>query len=86
MAAWLGLAGVAADEPLGVDTHEQGGVAPDLCEGTAGAEPAGKAENATAAKSEALVPWAKGEAKREVDAPLQGSPNGGKHHSGREAL
>jgi len=65
---------------------KEGSVGPALAEGTSSVEPDGKAEIATATKSEALVPWAKGEAKREVDVPLQGSPNEGKHRGGREAL
>jgi len=64
----------------------EGSFGPALAEGTSSVEPAGKAEIATATKSEALVPRAKGEAKREVDAPLQGSSNEGKCRSGREAL
>jgi hypothetical protein len=49
-------------EPSSVNAHKRGGVlpvvgaAPALAEGTAGVEPAGEAEKATAAKSEALVP------------------------------
>jgi len=64
----------------------EGSVGPALAEGTSSVEPAGEAEIATAIKSEALVPWAKGEAKHEVDAPLQGSPNEGKHRGRHEAL
>ena len=41
-----------------------------MAKGTAGVEHAGEAERAAAAKSEALVHGAKGEAKHEVDAPL----------------
>ena len=56
-------------ERLGVDTHERGeenaagcgGAAPSMAEGTAGAEPAGGAEKATAARLEALEPVAYGE-------------------------
>ena len=48
----------------------EGSVAPGLAEGTAGVEHASEAEKAAAAKSEALVPWAKGEAKHEIGAPL----------------
>jgi hypothetical protein len=50
-------------EPLCVDTHEQGrappvaGTAPALAEATTGVEPAGKAEIASTAEPEALVPW-----------------------------
>ena len=83
----LGLAWTVADmearkvEPSGVDAHERGGAlpvvgaAPVLAEGTAGVEPAGKAEKATAAKPEALVPWAQGMAEREVEM----LPGEGKH-------
>jgi hypothetical protein len=66
-----------AEHPC-VDAHERGGALPvvgaasALAEGTAGVEPAGKAEIATAAKLEALVPWAQGEPGREVDSLLQG--------------
>src|SRR5712691_7564959 len=58
-------------EPSRVDAHEQGGVlpvtgaAPVLAEETAGVEPAGEAERAAAAKSEALAPWMQGETRRE---------------------
>ncbi len=68
-------------EPSGVDTHERGGAllivgdAQALAEGTAGVEPAGEAEKATAAKPEALVPWAQSVAKREVEI----LPGEGKH-------
>jgi len=55
-----------------IRTMEHPHLAP--CEGTASVEPAGKAESATAAKSEALMPWAKGGAKRKVNAVLQRSP------------
>jgi hypothetical protein len=74
-------------------TNEGGGAAtgrataPTLAEGTAGVEPTGKAEKATAAKSEALVPWAQEnagcgwevetssrEAERELNAPPQDGP------------
>ena len=44
------------------------GAASALAEGTAGVEPAGKAKIATAAKLEALVPWAQGEPGREVNS------------------
>jgi len=64
----------------------RGGVAPALGKETASIKPAGKAERATAAKSEALAPWAKGKAKCKVDAPLEGSPNKGKHYSRHEVL
>ena len=47
------------------------GAAPALAEGTAGVELAGEAEIATAAKLEALVPWAQGEARLEVETPPQ---------------
>ena len=59
-------------EPSGVNAHERGGAqpvagtAPALAEGTAGVEPAGETKIATAAKLEALVPWAQGETGREV--------------------
>ena len=63
--------------PSGVNAHERGGAlpvvgtAPALVEGTAGFEPAGEAEKATAAKSEALVPWARDNAGRgrKVETP-----------------
>ncbi len=84
----LGLAWTVADmearkvEPSDVDAHEQGGAlpvvgaAPALAEGTAGVEPAGEAEKATAAKPEALVPWAQGMAEREVEMlPGEGKPS-----------
>jgi len=84
----LGLAWTVADmearkvEPSGVDAHERGGAlpvvgaAPALAEGTAGVEPAGEAEKATAAKPEALVPWAQGMAEREVEMlPGEGKPS-----------
>jgi hypothetical protein len=67
-------------EPSSVNAHEQGGAlpvvgaAPALAEDTAGIEPTGKAEKATAAKSEALVPWAQDKAKR----GLEGMPQEGK--------
>ena len=71
----FGSAGMAENadagevEPSGVDTHERGGAllvvgtAPTLAEGTAGVEPTGEAERATAAKSEALAPRTQGEAR-----------------------
>ena len=77
----FGLAGVVANvdaeevEPSSVDAHERGGTLPvvgaatALAEGTASVEPAGEAQRATVAKSEALVPWAQGVAKREVERP-----------------
>jgi len=43
------------------------GAAPGLAEGTAGIEPAGEAERAAAAKSEALAPWTQGETRPEVE-------------------
>ena len=49
------------------------GAAPALAEGTAGVEPASEAEIATAAKLEALVPWAQGEAGCEVESLPRGS-------------
>ena len=61
------------------------GAAPALAEGTAAIEPAGKAERAPATKSEVSIPRTKGEAKHEVDAPLQGIPNEGKPCSKRKA-
>ena len=48
------------------------GAAPALAEGTTGVEPAGKAEIATAAKLEALVPWVQVKAAREVERLAQG--------------
>jgi hypothetical protein len=47
------------------------GAAPALAEGTAGIEPTGKAEKATTAKSEALVPWAQAKAKRGLEGMLR---------------
>ena len=72
--------------PRALTCMDEGSVGPALAEGTSSVEPASARMGAAAAKSEALVPWAKGEAKRKVDTPLQGSPNEGKHHSGCEAL
>jgi hypothetical protein len=46
-----------------------------LTEGTSGVEPAGEAERATAAKFEALVSWAQGVARHEVER----LPHEGKH-------
>jgi hypothetical protein len=43
------------------------GAAPALAEDTAGIEPAGEAERATTAKSEALAPWTQGETRHEVE-------------------
>jgi hypothetical protein len=60
-------------EPQGVNAHEPGGALPvvgtalALAKSTAGVEPAGEAETATAARSEALIPWAQGVARREAD-------------------
>ena len=80
----LGLVCTVADadagrvEPSRVDAHEQGGVlpvtgaAPVLAEETAGVEPAGEAERAAAAKSEALAPWMLGETRREVKTLREG--------------
>src|SRR5712691_6887078 len=80
----LGLVCTVADadtgrvEPSRVDAHEQGGVlpvtgaAPVLAEETAGVEPAGEAERAAAAKSEALAPWMQGETRREVKTLREG--------------
>ena len=65
------------DHPC-VDAHERGGAlavvgaASALAKGTAGVEPAGKAEIPTAAKLGALVLWAQGEPGREVDSLPQG--------------
>ena len=65
-------------EPSGVDTHERGGAlpvagaAPALAEGIAGVEPAGEAERAAAAKSEALAPWTQGETRPEVETLREG--------------
>jgi hypothetical protein len=59
-------------KPLGIDAHEQErvllvmGTALALGEDTASIEPAGKAEKAIAAKSEALVPWAQHNTKHKV--------------------
>jgi hypothetical protein len=66
-----------------VNAHERWGVllvvctAPALAEDTAGVEPAGEAERATAARPEALVPWTQGEAKHEFDARPQEMPTDG---------
>jgi hypothetical protein len=43
------------------------GPAPALAEGTSGVKPAGEAERTTAAKFEALVSWAQGVARHEVE-------------------
>jgi hypothetical protein len=43
------------------------GPAPALTERTSSVEPAGEAERATTAKLEALVPWARGVARHEVE-------------------
>src|SRR5712691_3423025 len=65
-------------EPSRVDAHEQGGVlpvtgaAPVLVKETASVEPAGEAERAAAAKSEALAPWMQGETRREVKTLREG--------------
>ena len=48
------------------------GAASALAKETASVEPTGKAEIATAAKLEALVPWVKGEPGRKVDSLPQG--------------
>ena len=76
-AAMIENADVRLPEHSSVDAHERGGAlpvvgaAPALAEGTADVEPAGEAEIATAARPEALVPWAQGDAKLEVETPLQ---------------
>ena len=60
-------------ESSNVNAHEPWGVllvvgtAPALAEDTPGVEPAGKAERATAARSEALAPWTQGKAKHKGD-------------------
>ena len=64
-------------EPSGVDTHKRGvlpvvGTAPVMAEGTAGVEPAGGAEKATAAKPEALEPGAYDEDCSRRGGPPQG--------------
>ena len=51
------------------------GATPALAKGTAGVKPASKAEKATAAKHEVLVPWAQGVAECEVEM----LPGEGKH-------
>jgi len=77
----LGLAWTVADMdakkvgPKSVDALLVVGAAPALAKGTAGVEPAGEAEKATAAKLEALVPCAQGVAEREVEM----LPGEGKH-------
>ena len=61
-------------ESSNVNAHELWGVllvvgtAPALAEDTPGIEPAGEAERAAAARSEALGPWTQGEAKHKGDA------------------
>ena len=81
----FGLVGVSENveasevEPSNVNAHKRGGVlpvvgaVPTLAEGTPGVEPAGEAEKAATAKSEALVPWAQDNAgrRREVKTPLR---------------
>ena len=61
----------------GVGAHEQeGGRWTALAEGTASVEPAGEAERAMAAKSDALVTWVKGVARCEVEkTPQRASTN-----------
>ena len=65
-------------EPSGVDTHERGGVPPvvsaalAMAEGTTGVKSAGRAEKATAAKSEALESGAYGKAGSRREGPLHG--------------
>ena len=55
------------------DAHERGEALLPMCtvtaiaEGITGIEPAGEAERAAAAKSEALVPWAQGVARHKVE-------------------
>jgi hypothetical protein len=63
------------------------GAASALAEGTAGVEPTGKAEIATAAKLKVLVPWAQGEPRHEVNSLPQGDkvmyeppPEGWRNH------
>jgi hypothetical protein len=62
--------------PSGIDMHKQGepplvmSTALAMAEGTAGIESAGGAENATAAKSEALEPGAYGKAGSRRERPL----------------
>ena len=51
------------------------GHAPALAEGTSGVEPAGEAERATAAKFEALVSWAQGVTRHDIER----LPHEGKH-------
>jgi hypothetical protein len=77
----FGRAGMAENMDAGevetssVDVHEQGGTlpvagtAPALAKRTAGIKPAGKAERAITAKSEALAPWTQGMARCEVERP-----------------
>jgi hypothetical protein len=77
----FGRAGVAENTDAGevetssVDAHERGGAlpvagtAPALAKGTAGVKPAGEAERAITAKSEALAPRTQGMARREVERP-----------------
>ena len=49
------------------------GPAPALSEGTSGVEPAGEAERSTAAKFKALVSWAQGVARHEIEKlPYEG--------------
>ena len=75
----LAPAGVAKNMDTGeieradFEAHERGEALPPVCtvtaiaEGITGIEPAGEAERAAAAKSEALVPWAQGVARRKVE-------------------
>jgi hypothetical protein len=71
---------VRLSEPSSINAHEQGGALPvvstasALAKGTTGIKPTGKAEKATTAKSEALVPWAQAKAK----CRLEGMPQEGK--------
>ena len=53
------------------------GSAPALAESTAGVEPAGEAERATAAKSDALVPRTQGESRGEVETLWEGKREAG---------
>ena len=64
-------------EPSRVNAHERGRTLPVMCaapalaKGTASVKPAGKAEKAMAAKSEALMPRAQDAAGREVERLLR---------------
>jgi len=78
LCAWPRTRTQGESNPRAVDAHERGGAlpvagaAPTLAEETAGVEPAGEAERAAAAKSEALAPWTQGETRDEVETLREG--------------